>query len=205
MADLRKRNGYPVLLDLRGRDVWVVGAGPVAARKAAGLIAAAARVHVVAPVISSDMRELDPPPVRIVEAAYSPGILADPRPWLVVTATNVAEVNAEVARDAEAAGIWVNSADDPANCGFILPAIHRQGDITVAVSTGGAAPALAQYVRDRVAELIDARYARAADILRRRRDQLHADGLTTEGRDWRPDIDAALAAPPDVASSEPPA
>jgi siroheme synthase-like protein len=183
---------YPVYLDLHGRAVLVVGAGPVAARKTAGLIAAGAAVTVVAPEISGDVRALDPPPVAILVRGYDRSLLDELRPWLVITATDGAEVNAQVARDAEAAGIWVNSADDPVNCGFILPAIHRQGDVTVAVSTGGAAPALAQYVRDRVGELIGPAYARAAVALRRRRGEFHARGDTTEGRDWQSDIETAL-------------
>jgi siroheme synthase-like protein len=191
--DARKRDGYPVLLDLHGRDVLVVGAGAVASRKAAGLIAAGARVHVVGTVVLPPMAHLDPAPVRVVAAPYDLTWLEDPRPWLVVTATDDPAVNTQVAADAEAVGIWVNSADDPTNCGFILPAIHRQGDITIAVSTGGAAPALAQYVRDRIAEVIGPAYGRAADVLRRRRDELHAAGQTTEGRDWRPDIETAIA------------
>ena len=186
---------YPVYLDLHGRAVLVVGAGPVGARKAAGLIAAGAEVTVVAPEISDDVRALDPPAAAVVVRSYDRSLLDEVRPWLVITATNVAEVNAHVARDATAAGIWANSADDPVNCGFILPAIHRQGDVTVAVSTGGAAPALAQYVRDRVGELIGPAYARAAVALRRRRDEFHARGETTEGRDWRPDIEAVLRDP----------
>lgn len=184
---------YPVFLDLHDRAVLVVGAGPVGARKAAGLIAAGARVTVVAPDISPDVLALEPPAAAVRTEPYSADLLREVRPWLVVTATNVAEVNAQVSVDAEEAGVWVNSADDPVNCGFILPAIHRQGDVTVAVSTGGAAPALAQYVRDRIAELVGPAYARAAVALRRRRDEFHERGETTEGRDWRPDIEAALA------------
>jgi precorrin-2 dehydrogenase / sirohydrochlorin ferrochelatase len=182
---------YPVILDLRGRPVLMVGAGPIAARKVQGLLAAGAVVTVVAPQVSSDVEALGLPAERVHRRDYEPTDLDGQQ--LVMTATDVPAVNAAVAVDAMARGIWVNSADDPANCSFILPAIHRQGDITVAVSTGGAAPALAQYVRDRIAELIGPRYARAATILRSQRDAMHAGGETTEGKDWRPDIERALA------------
>lgn len=182
---------YPVILDLRGRAVLMVGAGPIAARKMQGLLAAGAVVTVVSPQISDDVEALGIPAERVRRRAYEPADLDGHQ--LVMTATNVPAVNAAVAADAMARGIWVNSADDPANCSFILPAIHRQGDVTVAVSTGGAAPALAQYVRDRIAELVGPRYARAARTLRAQRDAMHARGETTEGKDWRPDIERALA------------
>src|SRR6185437_5958070 len=70
---------------------------------------------------------------------------------LVVTATGRPEVDGAVHDDAEAAGVWLNSADDRAHSSFILPAVHRDGSVTVAVSTGGLSPAFASWLRDRLA------------------------------------------------------
>ncbi|MCU1502842.1 MAG: putative precorrin-2 dehydrogenase, partial [Ilumatobacteraceae bacterium] len=83
------------------------------------------------------------------------------------------------------AGVLVNSADDPVNCTFILPAVARRGRLTVAVSSGGASPALAQHVRDRIAaEVLTPRLSAAADALAAERDAVHAGGGSTEGLDW---------------------
>ena len=70
---------------------------------------------------------------------------------LVITATGRPDVDGAVYADAEAAGVWVNSADDRAHSSFILPAVHRDGAVTVAVSTGGLSPALASWLRTRLA------------------------------------------------------
>jgi precorrin-2 dehydrogenase/sirohydrochlorin ferrochelatase len=114
---------------------------------------------------------------------YSSELLAGSQ--LVVTATDDPAVNAQVAADAKAARIWVNSADDPDNCTFILPAVARAGRTTVAVSTGGASPALAQHLRDVVAaDVLTPEVLAAADTLAAERDAVHAEGGSTEGLDW---------------------
>src|ERR1017187_4666835 len=139
---------YPVSLNLTGRACLVVGAGPVAARKARGLLAAGSLVTVIAPEVGDAMAALSA--LTIVRRAYAPGDAAAYR--LVVTATGHPEVDTAVFSDAEAAGVWVNSADDPDNCSFILPSVHRDGPVTLAVSTAGSSPALSAWLRDPVAE-----------------------------------------------------
>ncbi len=115
---------------------------------------------------------------------------------LVFTCTDDPAVNAAVAAAGRAAGVWVNSADDPANCTFALPAVARAGRVVVAVGSGGASPALAQHVRDRVAaEILDERLAAAADVLAAERDAIHAAGGSTEGVDWATRL-AELLVPP---------
>jgi len=111
-----------------------------------------------------------------------------------MTATDDPAVNAAVAADATAAGIWVNSADDPANCSFILPAVARRGTVTVAVSTGGASPALATRLRDDIAStVLTERVEAAAADLARQRDEVHASGASTESIDWTQRVADALA------------
>lgn len=140
---------YLACLDLRGRRCLVVGEGRMAQEKIDGLRAAGAEVTVVAP------------------AAYSSADLAGKR--LVLAATSDDDLNRRVFADAEAHNVFCNVADVPDLCSFILPAIHRRGPIAVAVSTGGASPALAQWLRDSFASQIGAEHEQLAEDLRRRR------------------------------------
>jgi siroheme synthase-like protein len=179
---------YPIVLDLDGVDVLVVGGGGVALRKVAALLGAHAQVTVVAPRIDGALRALA---VRVIERGYEPGDLDGAR--LVITATDDATVNAAVAADAERRGIFVNSADDPANCTFILPAVARDGAVTVAISTGGASPALASHLRDEIGRwLADIDAAGAATRLAEQRATLHAAGISTETIDWSERVREAL-------------
>jgi precorrin-2 dehydrogenase len=137
---------YVACLDLEGRSCLVVGDGAVAAEKANGLRDCGAEVGTVSPA-DYDASDLD-------------GV------WLVVAATEDADVNVEVSADAAERRIFCNVADVPELCTFILPAIHRRGDVTVAVSTNGASPALAQWLRDRFAAQVGAEHERLARELR---------------------------------------
>jgi siroheme synthase-like protein len=140
---------YFACLDLNGRDCLVVGGGTVGHEKASGLLASGARVTVVAPEISDDVAAL---PVELLHREYRASDLDGRR--LVIAATSVEEVNRRVFADAEERNLFCNVADVPELCSFILPAVHRQGPIVVAVSTGGASPALAQVLRDQFASQI---------------------------------------------------
>jgi precorrin-2 dehydrogenase / sirohydrochlorin ferrochelatase len=183
---------YPVFLRLDDVPVLVVGAGAVAARKVAGLAGAGAVVRVVAPEVGA---ELDRGQVdELHQRRYQPGDLDGIR--LVVTATGDPAVDAAVAADATAAGIWVNAADQPADCTFILPAVARNGPLTVAVSTDGASPALARRVRDRAAELLTDDVVALAGELAARRAAVRAVGGSTEDVDWSELIDPVVP-PPD--------
>jgi siroheme synthase-like protein len=187
---------YPVSLDLGGRACLVVGGGPVAARKARGLVAAGAVVTVIAPRISDAMGQVDG--VTVVRRVYAVGDAAPFR--LVVTATGSPDVDALVFADADSAGIWVNSADDPDHCSFILPSVHRDGAVSVAVSTSGASPALATWLRGRLADAGGTGLGALAELLGRARTAVKADGRSTESVDWAGLLDGPL--PGLVASGE---
>src|SRR5580693_4235884 len=142
---------YPVVLRIEGRRCLVVGGGPVAARKVHGLLECGALVTVVAPDVDGSIDALSstyPGTLAIERRPYRSGEAAEYR--LVVTATGT-DVDRLVAADAEFARIWVNSADDAAHCTFILPSVHRDGPVSLSVSTGGASPALASWLRRSVA------------------------------------------------------
>jgi siroheme synthase-like protein len=188
---------YPVSLDVAGRRCLVVGGGETAGRKAAGLARCGATVTVVAPELHPSTEELsvDPAvtaPGRVVfeRRDYAGGEAAGYR--LVVTATGIPTVDGAVATDAEAAGVWVNSADDPANCTFHLPSVHRDGAVSVAVSTGGTSPAMATWLRKRLAEAAGPGLGTLAGLLEAARRRLQSDGLPTDSVDWHALLDGPL-------------
>ena len=146
---------YPLLLRLDGKQVLVVGAGPVAARRAHAMVEAGADVLVVALEIGSDIRRLaDDGLLRIDQRAYSPGDLDGS--WLVHACTDNPSVNAMVAADADADRVFCVRADDRDASAAWVPAVHRQGDVVVAVNAGGA-PSRARALRDQIAEALATR------------------------------------------------
>ena len=139
---------YPVFLRLAGLPVVVVGGGTVAASKLDGLLEAGARVTVVAPVIADAIRTRD---VTIIERAFRPAHLAGAR-WVVAAATP--DVNREVADAAAARGLFVNAVDDTAAATAYLGGVVRRGDVEIAISTGGLAPAIAGLLREALDALL---------------------------------------------------
>ena len=143
---------YPLLLRLEGKPVLVVGAGPVAARRASAMVAAGAEVLVVAPAIGPDVRRMaEDGSLHVAERPYNPGDLDGI--WLVHACTDLPAVNAAVASDAEADRVFCVRADDREASAAWVPAVHRQGDVVVAVNAGGA-PARARALRDQIAEAL---------------------------------------------------
>ncbi|RUL89378.1 precorrin-2 dehydrogenase/sirohydrochlorin ferrochelatase family protein [Tautonia sociabilis] len=137
--------GYPIILDLSGRRVAVVGLGAVGRRKALGLIEAGAKVVAIDPV---GFPGPPPPGLTILAEPYRTEHLEGA---LLAFASATPEVNRLVVADARRLGILVNAASDPTSGDFSLPAVHRDGPLLLAVSTGGAGPALAGSLRDRAA------------------------------------------------------
>jgi siroheme synthase-like protein len=187
---------YPVNLIVDGRRCLVVGGGPVAAHKVRGLVDAGARVTVVGPDLSPEIIELarDAPAgdaAVVAEARpYRPGEAAGYR--LVVAATGDPATNQQVYDDAEAAGVWINSADDPERCTVTLPARLRQGRLTVTVSTAGHSPAVAAWLRDRLAGELGPEYDQLIGLLAEERTHLRNEGRSTEDVDWRSALDSGI-------------
>ena len=168
-------------IDLAGRDVLVVGAGPVALEKIEGLLDVDARVTVVAPDVSEPVETLARGRrLALIRGRYRASDL-DGR-FLVVAATSTRAVNERVYADADARGMLCNVVDVPELCSFILPAVHRADPIAVAISTGGASPALAQRLRDDVARLITPAHTQLARELRELRPWAKARFPTYEAR-----------------------
>src|SRR5437867_2267777 len=138
---------YPVFLELAGRRCLVVGGGLVAERRVHGLLAANAAVTVVSPALTPALGALaSGGQIRHDRRSFEPGDLDGVD--LAFAATDRGEVNAALSLAARARGVWVNAADDPAHCTFILPAVVRRGELSVAVSTGGTSPALGRAIRE---------------------------------------------------------
>jgi precorrin-2 dehydrogenase/sirohydrochlorin ferrochelatase len=136
-------HGYPLMLDLSKRLTVVVGAGAVGQRKITSLLEAGAHVKVIALAIRGTL----PSNISLLFGPYAPHHLDGAT---LVFAAATPEVNARVVADAKARGILVNSADDSESGDFFVPATVRRGDLLIAVSTGGAAPAVAKLVRERL-------------------------------------------------------
>jgi len=179
---------YPVNLVLDGRRCLVVGGGRVAVRKVEGLLSCGARVRVVA--LRLDAELVDRPDVVCEQRGWELDDLNGV--WLVIAATDDPAVNRAVYEAGERAGIWVNGADDPTNCSFTLPSVVRQGDVQVAISTGGRSPALASWLRRRYEGELGPEYAILLDLLAAEREGLKAAGRSTEGLDWQSALDSDM-------------
>jgi precorrin-2 dehydrogenase / sirohydrochlorin ferrochelatase len=178
---------YPVNLRLDGVPVLVVGGGRVAVAKTRGLLEAGALVTVVAPDVTEELAGLG---VVVERRGYAAGDAAAHR--LVVTATGDPAVDQQVFDDAQAAGVWVNSADDPARCTFTLPSRLRRGDLLVTVSTGGRSPALAAWLRRELEAVIGPEYEQLLELLAAERDRMRAEGRSTEHPGWKTALESGM-------------
>ena len=178
---------YPVVLLLEGRRVLVVGGGAVAASKVTSLVDAGAVVHVVATVVGEAVRAL---PVTWEERPYEPGEAAGYR--FVVAATDDPAVNERVFLDGEAAGVFVNAADDPEHCSATLPARLQRGPVLVTVSTSGHSPALAAWLRDHLGAQLGPELEDLARLLSEARSRLASLGETRSAADWRAALDSGM-------------
>ena len=138
---------YPIMIDLQGRAALVVGGGGIAERKIRGLLEARACVTVVTESMSEGIQELERNGSLVLKRKpFSPDDIGEN--VVIIAATDSPEVNEHVFRCGDEAGKLVNSVDDKKNCSFIVPASVRRGNLTVSISTGGAAPYFARRLRE---------------------------------------------------------
>jgi len=163
---------YPLFMDLRDRQILVVGGGPVAERKVESLIEAGAAVTVVSPRLTPGLEErARSGSIRAFTREFAPSDLDNA--LLVISATDVATIQEQVAAAARARRILVNTVDSPHLCDFIVPAVVRRGDVIAAISTSGTSPALAAALRARLEDHITNDTGRAARILGEIRGEVH--------------------------------
>lgn len=184
---------YPVFLELAGRRCLVIGGGAVAEGKVGALQAAGADVTVVAPELTPALgRLLVHGRIQHLPREYCDGDLEGFE--LCFAATDDGAVNSRVAAEGRQRGVWVNAADDPRFCDFILPSVVRKGDVVLAASTGGGSPALARRLREELTAFLADDYAPLADLLARVRGEIKALELRVDPETWSKAIDPRLRA-----------
>lgn len=157
---------YPIFMDLKAQSVLVVGGGNVALRKVHTLLQHEALVHIVSPKLVPELKSLvDNQTCFWSEKEYSKDDLLET--MLVFSCTENEQVNAQVSRDAKASHRLVNVVDDPEKCSFIVPSIMEQGDLKIAVSTGGSSPIVARQIRAELEEQFGREMAHYLSLLKK--------------------------------------
>ncbi|MFA5055656.1 MAG: NAD(P)-dependent oxidoreductase [Dehalococcoidia bacterium] len=185
---------YPISLDIDGKRCVVLGGGEVALRKVNTLLEHDAIVQVISPELCAGLEDLfASDKIIAAKRPYADGDLAGA--FVIIAATDDADVNRRAAAEAEKLGVLVNVVDVPELSNFIVPSHLRRGDLSIAVSTGGASPALARRIRERLEAEFGDEYAALLALAGRARSELRRGGADVTGDDWRNalDIDALLA------------
>ena len=139
---------YPVFLNIEHRSVVVIGGGDVALRKIRDLLMAGAQISAISPEFHKDILKLSEEQggnLKLIKREYREGDLMDAS--LAFSTTDDPEINRRVFSEAAEKNIFINSADDPPHCSFIVPSWNQRGDLVLALSTGGASPAMSARLR----------------------------------------------------------
>ena len=172
---------FPIFLKLEGRRVLVVGAGKVAEGKIRGLLEARASLEVIAPTAIGQIQKWASEGLIAWKArVFQPTDLDQTS--IVIAATSIPEVNAEIFKQARLRNVLCNAVDDPQNCDFYYPAVVNRGDLQIAISTNGRSPALAQRLRRGLEEQFGPEYEAWVAELGQAREQLLVEKLDPESR-----------------------
>ena len=175
---------YPVYLNLAGKHCVILGGGTIAQGKIAALRDAGARITVISPEATDGIkRAAQRGDITFEQREYEHGDLEGA--FIAVAATNVWHVNRQIYEEAEALGVLLNVVDDPDQCTFIAPSIVRRDPITLAVSTGGASPALARKMRETLAEAPALKWADLAGALGRARRVIKEQRTVIDPSRWQ--------------------
>lgn len=161
---------FPIFINLEGRRVLIAGGGHVALRKAERLSPYGADIFAVAPEFIPGFAGI--PGVTLLERRFEPGDIEGAA--LVVAATDDGELNAAVSELCRWENIPVNVVDDLEKCSFVFPALVQRGELSVGISTGGASPSAAQYVRRGVEQLVPEGFEGILDFLSAHRAEVKA-------------------------------
>lgn len=154
---------YPVYIQLRDQPCVVIGGGKIAEGKVDGLLAVESKVTVISSVLTPHLRDLvETEQISYLARSYRPGDLTGA--FLVICATDQAEINHQVWQEAIANRQLVNVVDDTPRCNFIAPSLLRKGDLSIAISTSGKAPALAVRLKERFQRELGPEYERFLEL-----------------------------------------
>ena len=175
---------YPVYLKLSGRRCVIFGGGTISEGKLANLMETGAQVAVISPQVTPVIRALaHSGSLKWTPREYQQGDLQGA--YLGIAATDDRLVNQAIAQEAERLGVVLNVVDDPDLCGFIAPSVVQRGPVTLAISTGGASPALARKLRETLANAPALEWADLAPVLSRARKQVKQRGITLDAQRWQ--------------------
>ncbi len=175
---------YPVYLNLAGKRCVIIGGGAIAQGKIGGLLQAGCHITVISPEATPGIRQAaQRGDVTWLERTYQPGDLEGA--FIGVAATNVWHVNREIYEEAERLGVLLNVVDDPDLCSFIAPSIVKREPVTLAISTGGASPALARKLRETLAHAEALEWADLADVLAQARRIVKEKRVAIDPERWQ--------------------
>ncbi len=175
---------YPVYLNLAGKSCVIIGGGTIAQGKIGGLLQAGCQITVISPEATPGIRNAaQRGDITWLERTYRPGDLEGA--FIGVAATNVWHVNREIYEEAERLGVLLNVVDDPDLCSFIAPSVVKREPVTLAISTGGASPALARKLRETLAHAEALEWADLADVLAQARRIVKEKRVTVDPERWQ--------------------
>ena len=175
---------YPVFLNLTGRRCVIIGGGQIAEGKVSKLLDSGAKIIVISPNATQGIRDYaDSGQIEYNLRKFQEGDLNGA--FLVVAATNDRVVNQEIFEEAEKSGILLNAVDDMPRCSFIAPSIVEKGPITVAISTGGASPALARKLREKLEVSPALDWADATNMLSHARQIIKDKQIALDPQRWQ--------------------
>jgi len=155
---------YPIFLDLNNQNVIVVGGGEVAERKIKNLLIYGCTIYISSPHLTPHLQQL----VAAKKIYHIPDESLDTyidTGFMVIAATDDAEVNSKIASQAKKHGLLINTVDQPKDCNFIMPSIVKRGNLQIAISTAGKSPALAKKIRKELQNTFPPEYDLLTELL----------------------------------------
>jgi siroheme synthase-like protein len=182
---------YPIFLNIEGKKCVVVGGGEVAERKVNALLECGASTIVISLHISEGLRQLaEKDVIQVFLRDYQYGDLEGAR--IAIAATDDPVVNAKVAQEGQERGVLINVVDHPQYSEFFVPSLLRQGDVSIAISTGGKSPALSRKIRTELEQSFTPEYASLALLLSDVRHNLRKRGAQIRSDTWQECLDLDL-------------
>ncbi|MFC1534088.1 bifunctional precorrin-2 dehydrogenase/sirohydrochlorin ferrochelatase [Thermodesulfobacteriota bacterium] len=170
---------YPILVDLEGQRVTVIGGGTVAQRKIETLLECSAVVHLISRELTPTLqRYIEEGRIKLISSELQENDLQDV--FLVIAATDDSSLNRRISEMAKKRGILVNVVDQPSDCNFIVPSVIKRGDLLIAISTSGKSPALAKRIKEKLTGQFGSEYESFLLLMGRLRKKILSKGLSQD-------------------------